>query len=155
MQPYPPLQTLMAAALLRDRGYSVALCDVTLAASPDEEFQTALSAHRPSLVAVIEDNFNFLTKMCLTRNRELAFRMCAASREAGVPAVANGSDATDRAAAYLDAGFEAVLRGEVERALESVARFFIRGEGCRETATGMVGPSAPITELDTLPDAAW
>ena len=39
MQPYPPLQTLIAAALLRERGYSVALFDVTLAASPDEEFR--------------------------------------------------------------------------------------------------------------------
>ena len=50
MQPYPPLQTLMAAALLRERGYSVALCDVTLAASiPNEEFQARCS--KPSAAA--------------------------------------------------------------------------------------------------------
>ena len=75
MQPYPPLQTLMVAALLRQRGYSVALCDVTLAASADDAFEAALVEHRPRVVGVVEDNFNFLTKMCLTRNRELAFRM--------------------------------------------------------------------------------
>src|ERR1019366_2896646 len=100
MQPYPPLQTLIAAARLRECGYTVAVHDVTLAASPDEGFQSALKIHRPGLVAVVEDNFNFLTKMCLMRNRELAFRMCSAARDAGIPAVVNGSDSTDHATAY-------------------------------------------------------
>ena len=52
MQPYPPLQTLIAAAALRERGYSVALFDVTLAASADEEFEAALDLHRPRVVGV-------------------------------------------------------------------------------------------------------
>ncbi len=30
MQPYPPLQTLLAASVLREAGITVALCDVTL-----------------------------------------------------------------------------------------------------------------------------
>ena len=75
MQPYPPLQTLIAAAQLRACGYSVALYDVTLASSPEAEFREALAANGPCMVAVVEDNFNFLTKMCLTRNRETAFRV--------------------------------------------------------------------------------
>ena len=83
MQPYPPLQTLLAAACLRREGFDVALFDCTLEYSP-----TRLSARRwsgiaPRLVALCEDNFNFLTKMCLTRNRELAFFMCQAAKEAG------------------------------------------------------------------------
>ncbi len=81
MQPYPPLQTLIAAARLRECGYTVALLDVTLTASPEREFQAALETHRPRLVAVVEDNFNFLTKMCLMRNRELAFLHSAPPRE--------------------------------------------------------------------------
>src|SRR2546426_40264 len=36
MQPYPPLQTLIAAARLRESGYSVKLYDVTLTASLDQ-----------------------------------------------------------------------------------------------------------------------
>jgi anaerobic magnesium-protoporphyrin IX monomethyl ester cyclase len=131
MQPYPPLQTLMASALLRERGYSVGLFDTTLAGSVEEEFRAAVARHRPKLVAVIEDNFNFLTKMCLTRNRELAFRMCRGANAAGVPAIVNGSDATDRAAAYLEAGFEAVLTGEVEQTLKDVARVFVDGNDSR------------------------
>ena len=164
MQPYPPLQTLIAAALMRERGYSVALHDVTLASDPEQEFRMLLEAERPRLVAVVEDNFNFLTKMCLTCNRDLSFRMCRAAKERGVPAVVNGSDSADHAAAYLEAGFEMVMIGEVEETLKDLARFFVRGEGSRETIRGVTyfddglranARRAPITELDSLPDAAW
>src|SRR5690348_12913165 len=93
MQPYPPLQTLLAAACLRRRGYRVALFDPTLE-TPETGFEDALARHRPRLVAVIEDNFNFLTKMCLLRNRELACWFAQTARRAGVPAVVNGADAT-------------------------------------------------------------
>jgi anaerobic magnesium-protoporphyrin IX monomethyl ester cyclase len=153
MQPYPPLQTLIAAARLRECGYTVALLDVTLTASPEREFQTALETHRPRLVAVVEDNFNFLTKMCLLRNRELAFRMCSAARDAGIPAVVNGSDSADHATAYLAAGFEMVLTGEVESSLENVARQVVHGENLG--LYGRVAPPAPLPELDFLPDAEW
>ncbi len=142
MQPYPPLQTLQAAALLRERGHSVALCDVTLAADPDEAFRDAIERHRPKTVAVIEDNFNFLTKMCLLRNRELAFRMAASAR---VPAIVNGADATDHAAEYLRAGFQTVIGGELERALDVLDHL----------PQGTWRASAPVTDLDSLPDAAW
>jgi anaerobic magnesium-protoporphyrin IX monomethyl ester cyclase len=145
MQPYPPLQTLIVAALLRERGYSVALCDVTLAASGDDAFEAALDLHRPRLVGVVEDNFNFLTKMCLMRNRELAFRMCAAARRAGAAAFVNGADATDHTAEYLSAGFNFVISGEPEAAIAEVL--------------GAVGTSrvlkAPRVNIDSLPVAAW
>ena len=74
MQPYPPLATLYAAALLRRAGISVAVFDSMLN-DPEEEFQAALKEHRPSIVVVYEDNFNFLTKMCLSRMREVAYRI--------------------------------------------------------------------------------
>src|SRR5215831_3671711 len=113
MQPYPPLQTLMAAACLRRAGLSVALFDPTLEA-PEPGFRRALAAHCPRIVAVCEDNFNFLTKMCLLRNRELAWWMAQTANQAGVPAIVNGADASDRVEEYLGAGFECVMKGEVE-----------------------------------------
>src|SRR5262249_45707588 len=121
MQPYPPLQTLLAAACLRKEGYSVALFDPALQ-PPEEGFELALEEHRPRLVAVCEDNFNFLTKMCLLRNRELACWMAEASRRAGVPAIVNGADSSDREAEYLHAGFQCVLKGELEASLVEVCR---------------------------------
>jgi anaerobic magnesium-protoporphyrin IX monomethyl ester cyclase len=133
---------MQAAALLRQRGRSVALCDVTLAEDPDALFRDAVERERPRMVAVVEDNFNFLTKMCLLRNRELAFRM---AQSAGVPVIVNGSDASDRAAEYLHAGFQTVIVGELERALEDVDRL----------PKGIWRSTASVTDLDSLPDAAW
>lgn len=145
MQPYPPLATLIAAAWLRERGYSVALCDVTLAPSAEDAFERAMGAHRPRVVGVVEDNFNFLSKMCLTRNREVAFSMARAARREGVLAFANGADATDRAAEYLSAGFDCVIAGEPEGALEQAI-------GCG--ASGRVLRVARV-EMDALPEPAW
>lgn len=113
MQPYPPLGTLYAAALLRQHGFSVALFDSMLE-DPERGFPAALARHRPRVVAVYEDNFNFLSKMCLTRMREVAFGMAEAARATGAKVVVNGSDASDHVAEYLGSGFDFALLGEAE-----------------------------------------
>ena len=46
MQPYPPLQTLIAAACLRADGFQVALFDATFE-PPEEGFRQALARHKP------------------------------------------------------------------------------------------------------------
>ncbi len=170
MQPYPPLQTILAAACLRRQGYEVALFDATLE-SPESGFEQALARYRPRLVAVCEDNFNYLTKMCLLRNRELAFWMARKAVEAGIPAIVNGSDASDRAAEYLQAGFTCVITGEVEAALVEIAPCLLAGNSEAESlltnirnlafldsATGQIRhtpQAAPLADLDTLPMPAW
>ena len=121
MQPYPPLGTLYAAALLRRHGFSVALFDSMLE-DPERGFPAALARHRPRLVAVYEDNFNFLSKMCLTRMREVAFGMAEAARAAGAKVVVNGSDASDHVADYLGRGFDYALLGEAEWTLLELAQ---------------------------------
>ena len=166
MQPYPPLQTLLATACLRREGFEVALFDPFLE-DPEAGFAQALERHRPGLVAVCEDNFNFLTKMCLLRNRELACWMARTARAAGVPAIVNGADASDRAAEYLDAGFRFVMGGEVEEAVVEVTRLVlaetgskeqIRGISFHDPHTGQVRHTprrAPLADLDSLPMPAW
>jgi anaerobic magnesium-protoporphyrin IX monomethyl ester cyclase len=116
MQPYPPLGTLYAAGLLRGAGHSVAVFD-TMLNDPEEGFQGALDLHRPRIVVVFEDNFNFLSKMCLTRMREVAYHILEASQRAGATVLVNGSDASDHAQDYLQRGFHCVLLGEAEAAL--------------------------------------
>ena len=81
MQPYPPLGTLYAAALLRSAGISVAVFD-TMLTDPKENFRAALQQHKPRIVVVYEDNFNFLSKMCLTRMRDVAYGILEASQRA-------------------------------------------------------------------------
>ena len=71
MQPYPPLGTLYAASYLRKYGYEVALFDSMLAES-EEDWAKALDVHQPQYAILYEDNFNYLSKMCLLRMREAA-----------------------------------------------------------------------------------
>src|SRR5450759_5498660 len=108
MKPYPPLATLLVASVLRERGFDVELFDAMLAGS-EAEFVRALDASDAAIVGILEDNFNFLTKMCTTRNREAALAMVAAAHARSRRVAVNGSDATDHASAYLAAGADAVI----------------------------------------------
>lgn len=128
MQPYPPLGTLYAASLLRSAGLSVALFD-TMLNDPERGFQSAIEEHRPRIVVVYEDNFNFLTKMCLTRMREVAYHILEVSQRAGAVVLVNGSDASDHAVDYLRKGFRCVLLGEGERTLLEAVRCLLKDEG--------------------------
>jgi radical SAM superfamily enzyme YgiQ (UPF0313 family) len=126
MQPYPPLGTLYAAALLRSAGISVAVFD-TMLNDPEAGFQAALEQHRPRIVVLFEDNFNFLSKMCLTRMREVAFHILETSRRAGATVLVNGSDATDHTLDYLQNGFRCVLLGEAEWTLLEATSHLLKG----------------------------
>ena len=158
MQPYPPLGTLYAAALLRQNGYSVAVFDTML--RDPREFAAAVRQHRPKLVVIYEDNFNFLSKMCLSRMREVAFDMCEVARSANTPIVINGSDATDHASEYLNRGFRFVLLGEAEYTLLEVVQSLLHDgnaagvPGLAYLAGGRVTRTAPrplLRDLDALP----
>jgi len=137
MRPYPPLGTLYAAALLQHFGISVAIFD-TMLNDPAEGFQSALDQHRPKVVVVYEDNFNFLSKMCLTRMREVAYDILNLSRNAGAVAIINGSDASDHALDYLQKGFRCVLLGEAEWTLLDVVQ------------TLLTNPNAGFTHIKGL-----
>ncbi len=126
MEPYPPLGTLYAAGLLRSQRISVAVFDCTLQ-EPEIGLEEALRIHRPKIVAIYEDDFNFLTKMCLTRMRELAWKMIEIARQHGAKVVVHGSDATDHAAEFLRLGAECVLEGEAEYSLLHVVKALLAG----------------------------
>ena len=79
MQPYPPLQTLMAASLLRDAGIEVSFFDSTF----NDDIGPVIQRLRPDYVAVCEDNFNFLTKMSLLQNRRSAMETAASLESVG------------------------------------------------------------------------
>lgn len=116
MQPYTPIGTLYAATALRQSGISVAAFDSMLE-EPAAKFPAALARHRPKIVAVYEDDFNFLSKMCLTRMREVAWEIAKAARAMGAVTIAHGSDSTDNPLLFLENGFDYVLCGEAEKTL--------------------------------------
>ena len=103
MRPYPPLNTLHAAAVLRNDGLDVAVFDSMLA-EDESEFAASLAEHRPTVVVLYEDNFNFLSKMCLTRMREAALTMVGMALGAGCKVAVSGADVTDHPEVYLAAG---------------------------------------------------
>ena len=165
-QPYPPLGTLYAAASVRQQGHRVALFDAMLADS-ERDWAAALDRHRPAVAVIYEDNFNYLSKMCLLRMRAAALEMIALARARRVPTIVAGSDATDHPDIYLDAGAACVVIGEGEATLDEV---LATGHGldparlnqvhglCYRGADGAVtrtGPREPIRDLDRLPMPAW
>ncbi len=116
MQPYAPIGTLYAATALRDHGISVAVFDAMLE-PPAEKFLVTLKQQQPKIVAVYEDDFNFLSKMCLTRMREVAWDIARAARKTGAVVIVHGSDSTDNPGLFLENGFDYVLCGEAEAVL--------------------------------------
>ncbi|MEV8519079.1 radical SAM protein [Dyella marensis] len=121
-KPYPPLATLQVASLLWDLGHEVSLFDAMLADGV-EDYAGSLTAASPDVVVIYEDNFNYLTKMCLNRMREAACQMIAEARAHGARVIVAGSDASDHPEAFLAAGAEAVLVGEgIAALLELVGR---------------------------------
>mgnify|MGYP005848277391 CR=1 FL=1 len=116
MQPYPPLGTLYAAALMRERGYRVALFDAMLAESTDA-WAAALRQHRPRYAVLFEDNFNYLSKMSLLRMRDAALTMIDTAKAQGCIVICCGADETDHAELYLQRGADYVLVGEGDETL--------------------------------------
>ena len=164
MKPYSPLSTLLAAALLRRAGHEVALFDATFAPGV-QAFERELDRIRPSAVVVMEDNFNFLTKMCTTGRRESALAMVRAARARGCRVAANGPDVSDNPALYLAAGAHAVVLGEGETAVLDVVDHWVGRRDELEAIAGLIlpGPGGlrrtearrPLQDLDELPHPAW
>ena len=166
-EPFAPLGTLLAASYLRERGYDVALFDSMLADS-ESEWEAALARHRPRWAVLYEDNFNYLSKMCLLRMREAAFKMIGAAQRAGASVLVCGSDATDHAEKYLAEGARFVLNGEGEATLgELMDRLAGRTETPFEEIAGLAfgredgsglqrtAPRGVLRDLDALPLPAW
>ena len=166
MQPYPPLGTLYAASYLRQRGYDVALFDAMLAAS-EEEWAAAIDREKPRYAVLFEDNFNYLSKMCLLRMRQAAFTMISMARRRGCEVIVCGSDASDHAVDYLEHGAQYVLAGEGEATLGELIEsqsgknplpvedikglYFLDRQGKLAFT-----PRRPdLSDLDALPFPAW
>jgi anaerobic magnesium-protoporphyrin IX monomethyl ester cyclase len=160
MMPYPPLGTMYAASYIRRKGYDVALFDAMLADS-EEEWARSLDEHNPQYAIIFEDNFNYLSKMCLLRMREAAFTMIEMAKQRGCTVILCGADATDHYAEYLEQGADYVLLGEGEETLAELLDQLSAGNGTGQiiglASHSTLHPSRrpDISNLDALPFPAW
>ena len=100
-QPYPPLATILAAAVVRNEGHSVKLFDTNLRDDP-KEILPVLEKFMPKYLVIYDDGFNYLSKMCLTNMREAAFKMAEESKKKGCIIIASSSDAADHYEKYFE-----------------------------------------------------
>ena len=164
-KPYPPLTTLLTAAILREAGHRVEVFDGTFDEGP-ESFAQRLAQTVPSVLVLIEDNFNFLTKMCTENRRADALAMVGMARDKGWHVAVNSPDAADNPRLYLDAGATAVLTGEGEFATNDFAVSAAFGHAALEHISGLIldagqgrihrtAPRRGRPNLDRLPLPAW
>lgn len=163
-QPYPPIGTLYAAALMREKGHEVSFFDTMFAYGP-EEISPSLEEQAPDVLVLYDDGFNYLTKMCLTNMREAAFRMIKMARQKGCTVIVSSSDSTDHYEQYLAEGADFILLGEAEQTLTEL----VHAIGLRQTNfLGIPGIAYMLDDavvktvkrnvlrdLDSLPCPAW
>ena len=163
-QPYAPIGTLYAAALMRENGYEVSFLDTMFAYGP-EEIIPALEKHDPRFFVIYDDGFNYLTKMCLTNMREAAFEMIKFARQKGCTVIVSGSDSTDHYEQYLYEGADFILLGEAEQTLKELVFAIEQNHDDYLSIPGLAFNQndaviktrgrAVLKELDNLPFPAW
>ena len=164
MTPYPPLGTLYAAAVARQRGYAVSLFD-SMIAGAETDIVPILRDLRPAVVVIYDDDFNYLTKMCLERMRRAAFALGRLAHEAGSTVIVHGSDPVDHLQEYFANGADYILCGEGEQSLAELLGALLEKtcdvrdvRGIAFTAgDGIVRTPArtPAHDLDRYPFPAW
>jgi len=163
-QPYPPLGTLYAAALMRENEYKVELFDTMFVNDP-KQVGPVITGNKPDFFVIYDDGFNYLTKMCLTNMREAAFNMCKVAKANGCTVIVSSSDSTDRYTEYLQEGADFVIIGEAEHTLLELTRRINEGLDDHSNVMGLAyvqngkavkTPARPVLkDLDSLPLPAW
>ncbi len=163
-QPYPPLGTIYAAAVMRNEGYNVSLFDTALIDTP-ELILPVIKKDKPDYLVIYDDGFNYLTKMCLTNMREAAFRIAEIAKQNGIIVIESSSDASDHYDKYLDRNVDFVIIGEGETTLKELINKLDTNENDFENIDGLAfrkdgktvqtSPRQILKELDTLPMPAW
>ncbi len=163
-QPYAPIGTLYAAALMREQGHQVSFFDSMFAYGP-EEVILPLEKHHPDFFVLYDDGFNYLTKMCLTNMREAAFEMMKFAKQKGCIVIVSSSDATDHFEKYLLEGADFVIAGEAEQTLTELISAINNKQTDLLTVAGLAyryqdaviktARRPVMKELDELPFPAW
>ncbi len=161
----PPLGVLSLAAVLRDRGDTPVVCDLTEFVRSSTEPDRLCASAAEWVCAADADVFGFGT-ICSSYPFTLRLAAEVRRRRPGRPIVVGGPQATVTDTAVVEAFpcVDVVVRGEGERVLDALLTAWAGGVGLEEIAGitwrdgGRVrrNPDAPvITDLDSLPQPAF
>jgi anaerobic magnesium-protoporphyrin IX monomethyl ester cyclase len=164
-KPYPPLATLYAISVLRANGFSdVCLFDATLSVGVSE-FRDTLEELSPDILVIYEDDFNFLSKMCLNHVRESTFEMSRLAANRNISVITHSADASDNPEAYLEQNIDFVIYGEGEQTLADLLKWIGTGNENSSPPPGTIhlSGSQVVKEpgrknhrtLDQLGQPAW
>ena len=162
-KPYPPLATIQVASYARSKDFEVDLFDVSFVEEANA-INSKLDSYKPDVLVLYDDDFNYLTKMCLTNMREAAFKMIQEAKSRGVHVIVSSSDSTDHFEKYLEKGADQILMGEGDETLIEILERLRNGEGANDVdgiackINGEVVQTKKrkiLTGLDDLPLAAW
>jgi anaerobic magnesium-protoporphyrin IX monomethyl ester cyclase len=120
-KPYPPLASIILAAWIKQEiGTDVQFYDVMF-----DEDETglihAIKKIQPDVFILYDDDFNFLTKMCLANMRSAVFKVMEKTDKNGL-FIAHGSDASDQAEFYLKSGFDFIVHRNAEKIIVEMLR---------------------------------
>ena len=152
-QPYPPLGTLQAAALLERSGHEVIWHDPTF----DTDVELALiRLSDAAVLAIVPDDHSVQIKQCTAPGRQVMLELIQYAHELSIQTVVSGPDASDNPSIFLNAGCSAVISGEPVIALcewiQASSEAKVEGVW---GALGAEGRRQPEKNLDSWPDVLW
>lgn len=122
-KPYPPLASITLLAWIRQElGLAPEFYDVMFDENIDG-LVNAVNRMQPDVLIIYDDDFNFLTKMCLENMRKAIFQVLSRIPKKGL-FIAHGSDASDQAEDYLRAGFDVVVHRNAEKTILDILNIF-------------------------------
>lgn len=139
MKPYPPLGILYLSSHLRRQGFDVEIFDSTFGSRA--ELFRLLETERPSVLGVYA---NLLT-------RGEAVRIVQHAKQCGWFVVLGGPEPSNYASEYLDAGADAIVRGEGELAMAALLTRLKAGGAVSEDLPSLIYRAADGSLVQTEP----
>lgn len=137
MKPYPPLGILYLCSHLRKQGFEVEIYDSTFGTRA--ELMRVLDTEQPSVLGVYG---NLLT-------RGEVVRIVQHAKERGWFVVLGGPEPSNYAAEYLNAGADAIVRGEGELAMSALLMRLQAGGALSEDLPSLIYRAADGTLVNT------
>jgi anaerobic magnesium-protoporphyrin IX monomethyl ester cyclase len=164
-QPFAPLGTMYAAAVLREAGFLTGFYDSMFKTDP-AQIIPLLQKEKPRILVIYEDGFSYLIKMCLLNMRQIALKLANLGRQFGAKVIVNSPDANDNILTYLDGNVDFIILGEGEITLSELAgRIMDDKDGNFDDIAGIAfkkngeliitKPRSILETLDDLPFPAW